>query len=112
MMSLLDKLHSDAPCVIVEAPAGCGKTWTAAKYAREASDRLQTGRVLLLSHTHAACGEFQKRCGGRESKVDIETCDSFCHKVIAPYAGALGLPSPIAAHLGRQSNGIPFTELS
>jgi hypothetical protein len=56
--SLVDLLHSDAPLVVIEAAAGCGKTRTAAKFAKEMSSRLDHQRVLLLSHTHGACGEF------------------------------------------------------
>jgi hypothetical protein len=104
-------LHSNAPVVAVEAAAGCGKTWTAAKFAREASARLTKGRVLLLSHTHAACGEFQKRCLGAGIHVDVETCDSFCLKVVEPYAKALGLPYPLEPQLGAES-GVPFEDLS
>lgn len=107
-----EKLHSDAPVVVIEAAAGCGKTWTAAKLAREASDRLGSGRVLLLSHTHAACGEFQKRCHGQHLKVDVETCDSFCLKIVAPYAHALGLPVPVITHLGKPAGGCAFPDLS
>jgi hypothetical protein len=107
-----ETLHSDAPIVAIEAPAGCGKTWTAAKFAREASTRLETGKVLLLSHTHAACGEFQKRCLRTGSKISVETCDSFSLRVVGPYAGALGLPYPLEATLGRARDGIPFSVLS
>ena len=106
-----DKLHSDAPVVLVEAPAGCGKTWTAAKFANDSAPRAPERRVLLLSHTHAACGEFHRKCHGDASRVTIDTCDSFCLKTIAPYAHALGLPTPLEAHLDRPG-GIPFADLS
>lgn len=107
-----DTLHSDAPVVAVEAAAGCGKTWTAAKFAREASERLPTGKVLLLSHTHAACGEFQKRCLGTGSKISVETCDSFSLRVVEPYVGALDLPFPLGDRLGHSRDGVPFSLLS
>jgi superfamily II DNA or RNA helicase len=66
-------LHSEAPLVVVEAAAGCGKTSTAAKFAKEMSGRLEGQRVLLLSHTHAACGEFQRRCTGVHLQIDVDT---------------------------------------
>lgn len=107
-----EKLHSAAPIVVIEAAGGCGKTTKAAKYAREAAARLSSGKVLLLSHTHAACGEFQRKCAALERKIDVETCDSFCLKAIGAYARALGLPSPIESHLGRVDSGIAFSTLS
>jgi DNA helicase-2/ATP-dependent DNA helicase PcrA len=107
------KLHSEAPVVVIEAAAGCGKTTTAARYAREAADRLPAGRkVLLLSHTHAACGEFQRKCSGEKAQVDVETCDGFFLKAIAPYASALGLPMPLDAALDRPGSGVTFADLS
>jgi hypothetical protein len=103
-----EKLHSAAPVVVIEAAGGCGKTTKAAKFAREAAARLSAGKVLLLSHTHAACGEFQRRCAALGKKIDVETCDSFCLKAVGAYARPLGLPSPIESHLGRAGGGIPF----
>jgi superfamily I DNA/RNA helicase len=105
-----DALHSDAPLVVIEAAAGCGKTWTAAKFAKEMSARLDRPRVLLLSHTHAACGEFHRRCEGRGVRVDVETCDSFALKVVSPYATALGLPSQLDRMIGR-AGGVSFAKL-
>jgi UvrD-like helicase C-terminal domain/AAA domain len=103
-------LHSDAPLVVIEAAAGCGKTWTAAKFAREMSGRLDRQRVLLLSHTHAACGEFHRRCEGQGLRIEVETCDSFALKVVAPYATALGLPFPLDSTIGRVG-GVSFGTL-
>jgi DNA helicase-2/ATP-dependent DNA helicase PcrA len=106
-----DILHSEAPLVVVEAAAGCGKTWTAAKFAEEMSVRVDRQRVLLLSHTHAACGEFHRRCEGPHLRVDVETCDSFALKVVRPYASALGLPFPLDNAIGR-SGGVSFAALN
>ena len=112
MTSTVDALlHSEAPLVVVEAAAGCGKTSTAAKFAKEMSVRLEGQRVLLLSHTHAACGEFQRRCTGAHLKIDVETCDSFALKVASPYAAALGLPFPLGNAIGRR-DGVPFASLN
>jgi AAA domain/UvrD-like helicase C-terminal domain len=104
-------LHSEAPLAVIEAAAGCGKTWTAAKFAREMSARLERQRVLLLSHTHAACGEFHRRCEGSGLQIDIDTCDSFALKVVGPYACALGLPFPLANAIGRKG-GVSFESLN
>jgi len=107
-----EKLHSAAPVVIIEAAGGCGKTTKAARYAGEAAERLSSGKVLLLSHTHAACGEFQRKCAAPGKKIDVETCDSFCLKAIGAYARPLGLPAPIESHLGRPEGGVSFGELA
>lgn len=107
-----EKLHSAAQVVMIEAAGGCGKTTKAAKYAREAAERLPSGKVLLLSHTHVACGEFQRKCAALGKKIDVESCDSFCLKAIGAYARPLGLPAPIESHLGRLNGGIGFPELS
>jgi DNA helicase-2/ATP-dependent DNA helicase PcrA len=104
-------LHSEAPLVVIEAAAGCGKTWTAAKFAKEMSSRLTNQRVLLLSHTHAACGEFHRRCEGHGLRVDVETCDGFALKVVGSYASALGLPLPLQNMVGR-AGGVSFATLA
>lgn len=111
MTSVEGILHSDAPLVVIEAAAGCGKTWTAAKFAKEMSGRLGGKRVLLLSHTHAACGEFHRRCDGPGLYIEVDTCDSFALKVTSPYAPALGLPHPLISALGR-TGGVSFSTVS
>ena len=111
MLPIDHLLHSDAPLVVIEAAAGCGKTWTAAKFACEMSARLKQGRVLLLSHTHAACGEFHRRCEGPQLRIDVETCDSFALKLVSRYASALGLPIPLDSAIGR-TDGVSFATLN
>ena len=78
-------LRSDAPLVVVEAPAGCGKTTKGADYAREIAVADTTNRLLILTHTHAACSVFADRTRGVGSRVEIRTIDS----VIAHIASAL-----------------------
>src|SRR5581483_12178783 len=50
-------LRSDAKLVVVEAPAGCGKTHQGADYARDVA-ATSNHRPLILTHTHAACSVF------------------------------------------------------
>ena len=109
--SILRVLNSAAPLVAIEAAAGCGKTWTAATFATECAGQMDHGRVLLLSHTHAACGEFQRRCSGADRGIDIDTCDGFALKIVGPYAAAMALPQPLDEHLGR-GRSVPFSLLS
>jgi DNA helicase-2/ATP-dependent DNA helicase PcrA len=58
--SVRQALRSDARLVVVEAPAGCGKTHQGADYVGEVAGNNRE-RVLILTHTHAACSVFAKR---------------------------------------------------
>ena len=95
-------LASDAAQVLVEAPAGCGKTYEAVDLACAVATGLQPHeQVLLLTHTNAARNEFDRRSGERagSSKVRISTLDSFFLELCTPYTSALGLPTPIKSGL-------------
>lgn len=84
-------LRSAAKLVVIEAPAGCGKTFQGAQYARDACAEVN-GRVLILTHTHAACDVFASRTLGFEKKVDIRTIDSLIANIASVYYKPLGLP--------------------
>ncbi len=95
-MSVEDSLASNAPFVLIEAPAGCGKTHTACDYARAVAGELSEGqRVLVLAHSNAAVGEFRSRTEDIRLLVKVATFDSLSLSIIAPYAQALGLPYPL-----------------
>jgi hypothetical protein len=98
--SLLD---SDAPLVVVEAPAGCGKTYQGAHYALRAASELSTGRVLILTHTHAACSAFAQATRTVHRKVEIRTLDSLIVQLAAAYHKSLGLPPDPAAWARREA---------
>ena len=89
-------LDSDAPLVVIEAPAGCGKTYQGAGYASRAAAGLERGRVLVLTHTHAACGAFAKATSQDRRKVEISTIDSLIVKIAAAYHRSLSLPADVA----------------
>lgn len=89
-------LRSDEPLVVVEAPAGCGKTFQGAAYARDVSQCLERGRLLILTHTHGACGVFADRTRGLGDRVDIRTLDSLIGQVATLYRHALGLPDNLS----------------
>src|SRR3569623_1807328 len=86
-------LRSTARLVVIEAPAGCGKTYQAAQYALEAARAIQYGRVLILTHTHAACDVFASRTRESRSYVEIRTIDSLIGLIASAYHLALGLPA-------------------
>jgi len=97
-----DLLDSDAPLVVVEAPAGCGKTYQGAHYALRAASRLSNGRVLILTHTHAACAAFAQATRIAHRKVEIRTLDSLIVQIAAAYHKSLDLPSDPAAWARRE----------
>ena len=82
--------------MVVEAPAGCGKTFQGAAYARDISQTLEQDRLLILTHTHGACGVFGERTKGLSGNVDIRTLDSLITQVATVYRRALGLPDNLS----------------
>lgn len=90
-------LRSDAPFVIVEAPAGCGKTKSGADYALDIAKVRASQRLLVLTHTHAACSVFADRTQGVGSRVEIRTIDSVVAQIASAYHSGLGLPFDIAS---------------
>lgn len=89
-------LRSDAQLVVIEAPAGCGKTHQAADYARWLGDQLLGRRVLILTHTHAACDVFRARAPADARRLHVCTFDGFITQVATIYHRSLGLPQDVA----------------
>ena len=99
--SVREALRSDAPLVIIEAPAGCGKTHQGADYAHQLLQQSRY-RPLILTHTHAACSVFAHRTSAARSNVSIRTIDSLIAQVAAAYHRSLDLPpDPSAWARGR-----------
>ncbi len=90
-----DLLRSDAPIVVIEAPAGCGKTHQAASYAADAAASLKTSRLLVLTHTHAACSVIAERTQEYHDKIDIRTLDSLVNRIATAYRLSLDLPENV-----------------
>jgi len=104
-------LRSDAPLVVVEAPAGCGKTHQGADYAREKAGAIGSGRLLILTHTHAACSVFSDRTKTVGSRVEIRTIDSAIAHIASAYHPGLGLPADIPGWV-RQRGEEGYPELA
>lgn len=85
-------LRSNQSLVVIEAPGGCGKTHQAAGYAREIAMMDEPGRLLILTHTHAACSVFDQRTRDLSRRVEIKTIDSVIARVTSAYHAGLGLP--------------------
>ena len=105
-------LRSDAPLVVVEAPAGCGKTTKGADYAREIAVAEAFNRLLILTHTHAACSVFADRTKGVGSRVEIRTIDSVIAHIASAYHAGFGLPADIAAWVRQAPDGYASLALS
>lgn len=98
--SVVAALRSSARLVVIEAPAGCGKTHQGADYAVVAAQALPFGRVLILTHTHAACDVFAERAGAMRG-IEIRTIDSLIAEIAQAYHASLGLPQDAAAWARR-----------
>jgi DNA helicase-2/ATP-dependent DNA helicase PcrA len=98
-------LRSDSPLVVVEAPAGCGKTTSGADYAREAALNGIGSRLLILTHTHAACSVFAERTRGVGSGVEIRTIDSIIAHIASAYHIGLGLPADVSTWVRQRQDG-------
>src|SRR5947207_12154472 len=77
-------LRSNAPLVLIEAPAGFGKTFQGAAYAKDLLPGLFPGRLLVLTHTNAACDVFADRTNGFGGRVEIRTIDSLIKQIATP----------------------------
>jgi len=97
--SVHSALRSSARLVVVEAPAGCGKTYQGADYARDAMSEVGKRRVLVLTHTHAAVSAFADRTNDndRQRNVDIRTIDSLLVQIASAYHSTLDLPKDVGA---------------
>jgi len=104
-------LRSDAPLVVVEAPAGCGKTHQGADYAREIAGASSSTRPLILTHTHAACSMFSDRVKNVGRRIEIRTIDSVIAHIATAYHAGLGLPADTAAWI-RQRGEHGYAELA
>lgn len=109
-VSVASALRSCEQLVVIEAPAGCGKTFQGAQYAHEISTTIGDGRVLILAHTHAACDVFASRTRGVAGRIDIRTIDSLITQVASLYHVALGLPADTGAYARNKRDG--YSELA
>jgi len=98
-------LRSSARLVVIEAPAGCGKTWQGAQYAQEIAGTMGDGRVLILAHTHAATDVFASRTRGAGRRIEIRTIDSLIVQLASVYHRTLDLPPDTVAFARSKKDG-------
>lgn len=104
-------LRSNAPLVVIEAPAGCGKTYQGADYARSLAGTDGAGRLLILTHTHAACSVFAGQTKGIAARVEIRTIDSLIASIAGAYHAGIGLPPDTAAWARQNKEGYAHVAL-
>lgn len=90
--SVAKLLRSREHLVVIEAAAGCGKTFQGAAYAQAVVGELGNGRLLILTHTHAACSVFASRTRTAGSRVEIKTIDALIAQIALAYHKPLELP--------------------
>ena len=104
-LDVAEALRSDASLVVIEAPAGCGKTYQAADYACWLGDQQPVRRALILTHTHAACDVFRARAPVDARRLQVCTFDGFITQLAAIYHRSLGLPKDVARWAIERPNG-------
>lgn len=109
--SVAAALRSQARLVVIEAPAGCGKTYQGAGYAYDLAPTLGHGRLLVLAHTHAACDVFATKARSASARIEIRTIDSLIAQIAAAYHTVLGLPADPSAW-ARRNPGIGYKQLA
>lgn len=102
--SVAAALRSAASLVVIEAPGGCGKTYQGSHYASDTA-AASKHRILILTHTHAACDVFAKRTHASQGKVEIRTIDSLTGQIAAAYHSTLGLPTNVAVWCRTNNDG-------
>ena len=102
--TVAEALRSTARLVVVEAPGGCGKTYQGASYARDTAPSLGERRLLILTHTNAACDVFAARTEGLSRRIEIRTIDGLIIEIAGTYHHAFGLPADVGAWARREPN--------
>jgi len=101
------RILGDERVVVIEAAAGCGKTYEAVGAIAELSQQLVDGQqVLLLTHTNSARRVFEGRLADGDGRSRMQTLDSIAFEVVNRYARHLGLEQPVvpdAIHRGHPS---------
>lgn len=82
------------PLLLIEAPAGYGKTHEAVEAAKAIAPTLGAGQsVLFLTHTNGARDTFNQRLRG--GAAVMKTIHSLATQLVEVYSAPLGLPRPL-----------------
>lgn len=101
-----ERICGPEPLLLIEAPAGYGKTHEAVHAALTIAPTLPVGRkVLFLTHTNAARETFNRRLWG--GAAVMKTIHSLAAELVELYAAPLDLPRPLDPFHGRP----PFRDM-
>ena len=101
---VFDLLQSSDSLVVIDAPAGCGKTYQGAKYAESVAAQIVRGKCLILTHTHAARTVFSSRTKNFKQKIQILTIDSFILSLASIYFNTLDIPKDVTSWVKDQGD--------
>ena len=93
-------------------PQDAGRPPRAQTTRAKSPSQTATNRLLILTHTHAACSVFADRTKGVGSRVEIRTIDSVIAHIASAYHAGLGLPADIAAWVRQRQDGYAELALS
>ncbi|HET6998188.1 MAG TPA: UvrD-helicase domain-containing protein [Solirubrobacterales bacterium] len=101
-----ERICGPDPLLLIEAPAGYGKTHEAVHAAQQIAPTLPAGRkVLFLTHTNAARETFNRRLRG--GAAVMKTIHSLAAEIVELYAAPFDLPRPLDPFHGRP----PFRDM-
>ena len=88
------RIAGPEPLLLIEAPAGYGKTHEAVLAAQRLAPTLPAGRkILFLTHTNAARETFNRRLKG--GAAVMKTIHALACELVELYSAPLGLPRPL-----------------
>lgn len=100
--ALRKRIAGPEPLLLIEAPAGYGKTTEAVEAAEALAPSLPDGReVLFLTHTNGARDTFNRRIKGRAAVM--KTIHSLAAEIVELYSAPLELPRPLEPFRGNPS---------
>lgn len=107
-----DERRECASCIAVKPPARSRgsasrlrKTTHGAEYAREVAAAGGASRLLILTHTHAACSVFSDRTRAASSGIEICTIDGMIGRIASAYHRGLDLPADVAEWIRARDDG-------
>jgi len=100
--ALRERIAGPEPLLLIEAPAGYGKTHEAVLAAQRIAPTLTEGRtVLFLTHTNGAREAFNHRLKG--GAAVMKTIHALAAELVELYSAPLGLPKPLDPFHGQPS---------
>jgi hypothetical protein len=97
-----ERIVGAEPMLLIEAPAGYGKTHEAVLAASTVAQTIPEGqKVLFLTHTNGARETFNRRLKG--GAAVMKTIHAFAAELVELYSAPLGLPRPLEPFRGKPS---------